>query len=186
MQNQSIPRLVVCGCILALAGCGDNASLQRTFGLYTDAPDEFTVTTRAPLSMPPDFALRPPQPGAPRPQEQTQTKSAEATLAPDMALAQPSAADSPGQDALLRAAGPPPPPDIRSKLAAEGDSNDQDQYLIDRLIFWKDPPPPGVVVDPQKESERLRQDAALGQSPESGGDTPVIRRKERSLFDSLF
>ena len=34
-----------------LAGCG--ADTARSFGLTRDAPDEFQVTTRAPLSMPP-------------------------------------------------------------------------------------------------------------------------------------
>ncbi len=34
-------------------------------------PDEFAVESRAPLTIPPEFDLRPPQPGAPRPQEVT-------------------------------------------------------------------------------------------------------------------
>ncbi len=34
-------------------------------------PDEFAVESRAPLTIPPEFNLRPPQPGAPRPQEAT-------------------------------------------------------------------------------------------------------------------
>ena len=34
-------------------------------------PDEFAVESRAPLTLPPEFDLRPPQPGAPRPQEVT-------------------------------------------------------------------------------------------------------------------
>ena len=39
-------------------------------------PDEFAVESRAPLTIPPDFALRPPQPGAPRPQETTAAERA--------------------------------------------------------------------------------------------------------------
>ncbi len=35
------------------------------------SPDEFAVESRAPLTIPPDFDLRPPQPGAPRPQEKS-------------------------------------------------------------------------------------------------------------------
>lgn len=38
-------------------------------GLSPSAPDEFAVESRAPLTIPPEFDLRPPQPGAPRPQE---------------------------------------------------------------------------------------------------------------------
>ena len=49
----------------ALAGCGGGSK-----GVMGRAgPDEFAVTRRAPLVIPPDFALTPPRPGAPRPQE---------------------------------------------------------------------------------------------------------------------
>ena len=73
------PRLVrslLLGCtLILLAGCNGD-KIARTFGLTRDAPDEFTVTTRAPLSMPPDYNLRPPRPGAPRPQEQSERQQA--------------------------------------------------------------------------------------------------------------
>lgn len=39
-------------------------------------PDEFAVESRAPLTIPPEFDLRPPQPGAARPQELTATDRA--------------------------------------------------------------------------------------------------------------
>src|SRR5690606_5122753 len=48
-------------------------------------------------------------------------------------------------------------------------------YPIDKLLFWKDDPEPGIVVDAQKESQRLRENAALGQ-PVGTGDTPSIER----------
>ena len=38
-------------------------------GLDRTGPDEFAVESRAPLTIPPDFELRPPHPGAARPQE---------------------------------------------------------------------------------------------------------------------
>ena len=47
---------------MALAACGD--STKRALGLQRNAPDEFAVVPRAPLSQPPDFKLRPPRPGA--------------------------------------------------------------------------------------------------------------------------
>jgi hypothetical protein len=40
-----------------LAGCGQDTA--RTLGLTRDAPDEFQVTTRAPLSMPPSLGQLP-------------------------------------------------------------------------------------------------------------------------------
>ena len=53
------------GCMALLAGCG--GSKGGVMGHA--APDEFAVQRRAPLVIPPDFALNPPRPGAPRPQE---------------------------------------------------------------------------------------------------------------------
>jgi len=38
-------------------------------GIDQVGPDEFAVESRAPLTIPPEYDLRPPQPGAPRPQE---------------------------------------------------------------------------------------------------------------------
>jgi len=50
----------------ALTGC---QSASRAFGVAKVTPDEFRVVTKAPLTLPPDYSLRPPQPGEPRPQE---------------------------------------------------------------------------------------------------------------------
>src|ERR1043165_793788 len=58
----------------AVAGC---SSTKEMLGLTKRSPDEFQVVSRAPLSMPPDYSLRPPTPGAPRPQEGTTTQQAE-------------------------------------------------------------------------------------------------------------
>jgi hypothetical protein len=159
-----------------VAGCGDD--LSRSFGITRDVPDEFTVTTRAPLSMPPDFELRPPRPGAPRPQEQDAPVSAEEALVPQTALegAEPGAAASPGQQALVAEAGPPAPANIRQKIERDSALDQPSQSLTDRLMFWKPAPLPGVVVDPNKESDRLRTNAALGEPPTTG-NTPIIQRQ---------
>jgi hypothetical protein len=174
--------------LLALAGCGDDMS--RAFGLTRDTPDEFTVTTRAPLSMPPDYALRPPEPGAPRPQEQDAPLAAEEALVPQTALSAPAAStadESTGQQALVADAGPTAPPDIRARISADRSLDEPSESLTDRLMFWKKPPPPGVVVDPQAEAQRLRTDQALGESVQTG-DTPIIQRQQSSggLFGGLF
>jgi hypothetical protein len=53
-----------------LAGCGTGGLLNR------ERPDEFAVQRQAPLVVPPDFALTPPSPGAPRPTEGTAAEQA--------------------------------------------------------------------------------------------------------------
>jgi hypothetical protein len=189
LHNRILHLAAAAAAVMALAGCGKD-ELQRDFGLTRDAPDEFVVTTRAPLSMPPDFSLRPPRPGETRPQEQTQSQQAEATLVPQAALAPApgtgtDAAPTPGQEALLAAAGPPAPPDVRQKVDQEAARESSDRSLTDQLLFWKTPPQPGVVVDASKESQRLRQNAALGQSPDAG-ETPTIQNKPKGFLDWLF
>jgi hypothetical protein len=159
---------------LALAACGNGGNLARTFGLSRDAPDEFRVTTQAPLSMPPDFALRPPEPGAPRPQAQSDTRQAEEALVPNVALGQGAGSMSPGQEALVAAAGPSAPRNIAARVDSEAARLDNNSSFVDRLMFWRTPAQPGVVVDPTREAQRLRENAALGQSP-AAGDTPIIQ-----------
>jgi len=56
-----------------IAGCSD---FKRSIGLEPTLPDEFAVESRAPLTIPPDFDLRPPTPGAPRPQEKSSDQQA--------------------------------------------------------------------------------------------------------------
>jgi DUF3035 family protein len=46
---------------LMLTGC---TAFRTAIGATKNPPDEFTVVTKAPLVIPPDFNLRPPQPGA--------------------------------------------------------------------------------------------------------------------------
>ena len=58
---------------LSTSGC---SSFRGWMGASKAAPDEFRVVTRAPLSMPPDYGLVAPQPGAPRPQETDARQSA--------------------------------------------------------------------------------------------------------------
>src|SRR5579864_9767964 len=62
---------------LLLTGC---SNFRRIVGLDQRGPDEFAVESRAPLTIPPEFDLRPPQPGAPRPQEATSAAKAKRVI----------------------------------------------------------------------------------------------------------
>src|SRR6188768_1437522 len=59
------------------SGCTD---LRRAAGLNKKSPDEFAVTTKAPLVIPPDFNLRPPTPGAPPSNTRDPSTNAELAL----------------------------------------------------------------------------------------------------------
>src|SRR5579871_3802882 len=92
-------RILLCGCALvALAACSD---LRESLGLGRTAPDEYTVIDRPPLSMPPDFGLRPPQPGAARPQETPVDKDVSETVLNSKAAPPADASASDSEKALL-------------------------------------------------------------------------------------
>jgi len=62
MRKTMIARMApVLFCAAALAGC---STLRESAGLTKTSPDEFAVTTKAPLVIPPGFNLMPPTPGA--------------------------------------------------------------------------------------------------------------------------
>jgi hypothetical protein len=170
--------------LVVLGGCS-TSSLSRTFGLTRDAPDEFTVVTRAPLSMPPYFPLRPPQPGAARPQDQSDRSQAESALVPDQALGGPPVGVSPGQAALVRDAGGGASPDIRERVDQEARLGANDDSFVDKLLYWRKTDSEKAVVDPQQETKRLQQNSALGQSPVTG-ETPIIQDKKTGWFQDLF
>lgn len=172
-------------------GTGACSNLRQQIGLDKQVPDEFRIVSRPPLSMPPDFALRPPQPGAPRPQEEAVVDRARQTVfRVEPSATQPTrdlpAAASGGETALLRQAGADrADPKIRETLTREGIGAEQpERGLVERLAFWRSAPQPGIVVDPQKEAQRLRENQALGK-PVTEGETAVIRRRRRGLFEGI-
>ncbi len=57
--------------LTTLSACGTSGGLFNR-----DRPDEFAVSRQAPLIIPPDFALSPPRPGAPRAQEANSSEQA--------------------------------------------------------------------------------------------------------------
>ncbi len=69
---------IVVTAALGLAGCASGSGL---FG--RNAPDEYAVARQAPLVVPPDFALVPPQPGAPAGVDNSQQQALEALFGGD-------------------------------------------------------------------------------------------------------
>ena len=178
------------GLLLAAAGC---SGTKESLGLVQDPPDEFRVVSRAPLAIPPDFALRPPRPGEVRPQEGTATEQARTAVFRATDNQKPTldavsgGGRTMGESALLLAAGAAETdPDIREIINRETQLiGDDDGYFYDVLVFWRDSEPPGEIVDAAAEAKRLRENAALGRSV-TAGQTPTIERKRKALFEGIF
>lgn len=179
----SLCLLVAAG--LTLSGCGGGA--RKMLGLEKQAPDEFTVVSRAPLTVPPDFKMRPPEPGATRPQEGTTADQARSALTGVRSQTYARAGMSPGEQALLKESGAgSAPPDIRTLVNKESSVlAEEEKSFTDRLVFWRDPEAAGTVVNAAEEAKRLRQNQALGQSV-STGDTPQIERRPRGMLEGIF
>lgn len=170
---------------------GACSSLRSIAGLdKSSTPDEFQVVQRAPLSMPPDFGLRAPTPGATRPQDSTTTDRARQIVIERDSSGQSTVRTiegrSPGESALLKQAGAASAdPNIRREVDTDTMTlADADKRWIDSLLFWKAPRPSPTdsVVDADKESARLRENAALNQ-PVTTGVTPTIKKKSTALFE---
>ena len=161
---------------LSASGCG---TLRQLAGAKT-TPDEFRVVTKAPLVVPPEYALRPPAPGEPRPQE----------LAPESAArnallgARQNVVRSQGENLLVaKAGGERADPLIRYVVDDEfGDISHKEKSFADRVLFWrKDAPAPAAAaattaapVDAAAEQARI---ANL-----TGGKPVVIQRQGRTRF----
>ena len=66
MKSKALALSGVAIATLSVTGCN---SLGAAAGLTKNTPDEFNVVTKAPLVVPPEFALRPPSVGAELPAE---------------------------------------------------------------------------------------------------------------------
>lgn len=173
-----------------LTGCGNTAKI---FGLERNRPDEFAVVSRAPLSMPPEYRLRPPQPGAPRPQEGTAPQRAASVVFGNGQVATGAGGVvaggniSQGEGALLAHAGAgSADPNIRQVVNQEAtDLLVAERSFIDRLLFWREPEDPAVLVDPAAEARRLQTNAALGE-PLNEGEVPLIERRRRAPLEGIF
>jgi hypothetical protein len=78
--------------------------------------------------------------------------------------------------------------DIRRAVDAESLRLDRPEpNVVDRLMFWREQPQPGIAVDPTREASRIRENAALGRES-TEGETPIVQpnANRRGLLDWLF
>mgnify|MGYP006097299389 CR=1 FL=1 len=201
-------RIGVAALAILLLGLSACDTLKEQAGLTKKVPDEFTVIAKAPLIMPPDFSLRPPRPGARRPQEVEPRevarsallsggRSGKATAAQAQEAGRNVLAGAAGKDrkgklagaemTLLRKAGAlDADPSIRQLVNRETSVlMEKDASFADRLLFWQPKVPFGSAVDAGKEAQRLREAAAAGEDTDKI-KTPVIKRRKRGLLEGIF
>ncbi len=140
-------------CVL-LVGCGN---VQKELGLERQPIDEFNVVTRAPLSLPPNYELRPPEPGAPRPQEVDTRSQLEreflGTNEQDMELTE-------GERSFLsRADALDASNDVREELDRERlNPSEEEKGFLEKYNPFRRSKDDADTVDPTKEADRLRKE----------------------------
>ncbi|MDA0228968.1 MAG: DUF3035 domain-containing protein [Proteobacteria bacterium] len=169
-----------------MAGCG---GVGKSLGFGKQSLDEFAVVRNAPLTLPPDYSLRPPRPGAQRPQEEnlrTQAENAVFSRENETDGASPRL-ESEGEYALLRRADAlETNPNIKREINEEFTIYAQEgEGFFESLLFWQAEQPLGVSINAEEEAQRLNENAALGLPPNTG-DTPVIERRDQALFEGIF
>jgi len=168
---------------VALTGCeGARKALTQTKA----APDEFSVYTRAPLTLPRDYGLRPPSEieAEARKGDDPQSVAKRVMLSGRGPQVAPIQAATPGTTALLARAGAQhAEPDIRQIVNRETSVfAEEDQNFMEALMFEPDP---GRVVEPAQERQRIQENQALG-NPVNEGETPVIEKKSKAPLEGLF
>ncbi len=131
IRNVAVVSIVALSTV-ALGACG---GLRQSIGLTKVVPDEFLTVSTAPLSVPPEYGLRPPAPGQPRPQE----------LAPESAARQillgqrQSITRTPGEQALVTAAGADRADPLARYVVDDefGDIAHKEESFASRVLFWR-------------------------------------------------
>ena len=136
---------------LALGACG---AVSQSIGLTKVVPDEFVTVSTAPLSVPPEYGLRPPAPGQPRPQELVPESAARQIL-----LGQRQAVTrTPGEQVLVAQAGADrADPLARYVIDDEfGDLTHKEESWANRILFWRknDPATQAPTVSQGSDSAR--------------------------------
>ena len=117
---------------VALTACG---GLRQSIGLTKVVPDEFLTVASAPLTVPPEYGLRPPAPGQPRPQELAPESAARQIL-----LGQRQAVTrTPGEQALVVAAGADRADPLARYVVDDefGDLAHKEESFANRILFWR-------------------------------------------------
>ena len=181
----SFNRVLTATLLIGAAGLAGCQSASHALGMSKVTPDEFRVVTKAPLVLPPDYSLRPPAPGEPRPQE-LQPESAARTALLGQREGE---ARSDGEKLLASKAGADKAdPLIRFVVDDEfGSVAHKDKGFADWVMFWRKGQPAGEAaarpnpgaatpapVDAAAEAARIRT---------LTGDQPVVisRRTQSKL-----
>lgn len=172
MTKPIIVMATVLAASVVASGC---SSVQRSMGMTRTAPDEFRVVTRAPLTLPPDYSLRPPRPGEARPQELDPSTEARTALFGDDV----GRAASAGERALVSNAGATTvDSEVRETVDFEsGSIVRRNTAFVDRVLAFEGAEAEANrPLDAEGEQRRLEEQEAVRRAT-GGGDVTIQRER---------
>jgi hypothetical protein len=204
MRAAQVRMLTITGIVLgltALSGC-TGSNVRETLGITRKAPDEFRVVSRPPLTVPPQFSLRPPSIDEESPNQLATSAQAKELLmgsAENNALAPASGKKANSQVAstgittaskadaqfLERAGAPQANPNIRRELTEEKitkQHQQEEESWWDKISMFPESKDP--TVNANKESERIQANEESGK-PVTDGETPVVKSKDRGILGRI-
>lgn len=128
---------------LVLGAC---SNVKKTLGMERNTPDEFSVVERAPLTVPPNFDLMPPQPGAPSPQEGSTAATAQDLILGSQQAAPAASTGSAAEGALVSQA--------NRNASAPVKATGTDSSVAEKLGLETDK---GTALNASEEAQRLKQ-----------------------------
>jgi hypothetical protein len=167
-----------------LTACSD---FKETVGLGRNTPDEFDVVNNPPLTLPPDYTLRPPERGM-----QTATGSVPAVSVAASAAGAPipaSAATSPGVAAFLtQANAAEAKPDIRAQIDKESDGVVvKDPTFVNRMMVWEPKStPPDPTINDAAEAARVKAAQDKGGFVSGDGAKYDPTNKPKAPLEGIF
>jgi len=166
------------GLSLAITGC---ARTSKALGLTKSAPNEFNILTKAPLIIPPEYNLLPPQAGESSAENNYSQDAARKALIGDVDEAEPSR----GEIILMTKAGVPQAnQEVRLEIDGVNGVERKTAGFTDQILFWRDGSAKaldGTPLDAKNEAQRLRSiESATG-----GGEVKITKQPPFSKLPGL-
>lgn len=199
MKNISRKVLIVAGLALTATAC--SSEVKESLGLKRNVPDEFRVIARPPLSVPPNFSLRPPLDEEPVTKKTQMRDEARKVLISEDAQGTVGAVPtpqvttndpiSPAERKFLSNAGADEAnPGIKNIL--EEENTVQPEEPEKKPGFWdkvmkrdEKEEKPDPVVDAVKESERIKANKKESK-PVTDGETPTVQPGSQNILQRIF
>lgn len=154
---------------MGLSAC---TQTTKALGITKNSPDEFNILTKAPLVVPPEYNLRPPQLGTSNAENNYSQKSAREALIGDIDETEPTR----GEVVLMSKAGVGRAnQEIRLEIDGSNSVERKSKSFSDQVLFWRDGQviqPDGSPMDPEVEARRIES----MKSATGGGEVTITRR----------